>query len=188
MNIGPKNYRKFAVLLEKNLIFNFSTAFQFQHRYLYIHGVLWNFLLWQRMYKRCWNWKKIPLYLIKFKQLLKYLSTHLTTAGSKKFLNVMLISCHAALLFCSYFLTWHISHKELAVVGFYFETKPWCIALYIQGMAEWLRRWISEWPKFDSWWTHLCHVVKLVEYQGQQYCYLEWPGSIPPGATWNFLW
>ena len=132
--------------------------------------------------------KKIPLYLIKFKQLLKYLSTHLTTAGSKKFLNVMLISCHAALLFCSYFLTWHISHKELAVVGFYFETKQWCIALYIQGMAEWLRRWISEWPKFDSWWTHLCHVVKLVEYQGQQYCYLEWPGSIPPGATWNFLW
>ena len=43
--------------------------------------------------------KKIPLYLIKFKQLLKYLSTHLTTAGSKKILNVMLISCHAALLY-----------------------------------------------------------------------------------------
>ena len=130
--------------------------------------------------------KKIPLYLIKFKQLLKYLSTHLTTAGSKNFLNVMLISCHAALLFCSYFLTWHISHKELAVVGFYFETKPWCIALYIQGMAEWLRRWISEWPKFDSWWTHLCHVVKLVEYQGQQYCYLEWPGSIPTRGNMKF--
>ena len=38
-------------------MFNFSTTFQFQHRPLYIHGVDRNFLLWQRMYKWCWNCK-----------------------------------------------------------------------------------------------------------------------------------
>ena len=31
------------------------------------------------------------------------------------------------------------------------------------------------------------HVVKLVERWVQHYCYLECPGSIPPGMTWYFL-
>ena len=31
------------------------------------------------------------------------------------------------------------------------------------------------------------HVVKLVERWVQHYCYLECPGSIPPGVTWYFL-
>ena len=49
--------------------------------------------------------KKIPLYLIKFKQLLKYLSTHLTTAGSKKILNR-----HADLLPCCLAILQLFSH------------------------------------------------------------------------------
>ena len=52
-----KKLAKICCLLWKNLMFNFSTSFQFQHRPLYIHGVDRNFLLWQRMYKWCWNCK-----------------------------------------------------------------------------------------------------------------------------------
>ena len=70
-------------------MFNFSTTFQFQHRPLYIHGVDRNFLLWQRMYKWCWNCKinslisngrvvKAPL---NFNVILYMMNTSLIFAG-----------------------------------------------------------------------------------------------------------
>ena len=189
-------------------MFNFSTTFQFQHRPLYIHGVDRNFLLWQRMYKWCWNCKINSL--ISNAEMYKPYTRNGRVVKALNFRMAQVWFLMNTSLPCgqvgrvpgtTVLLSWvtrfdptrgnmkfslvKTNNKVRLVFGvsrFKPESKFCHFVKFEKQDNKWKFKLMQVFQK-KAFQIIKSHVVKLVERWVQHYCYLECPGSIPPGMT-----